>query len=976
MKKLLSLLLLFCGTAHAASPTVNSSVDAADTTGGTSVTITRPATIADGDVTMCVLGIDDSGTATWPAGWTEIFEQTSVGTMSIAWESNDGTEDGTTFDVTLSADEKTVWRCYSVSGARNQAPDISTHTTGYSTAPDPASLAPAGGSADYLYLAIAQTTNGFNTVSGFPTSYTSTGYRSESTGGIETLAWGQRALTSSSSDDPSAFTTNDSEAWIAVTLAFQEDTGSGLNNCAAGSGLTVASPGSGTTAEYAPCTKNEVPDLADTVNVAMRDRYLGYYIAGCSSTASNPAWSGTLPPGITIDQSTSMLSGTPTVGVSSFAASITCTNDQGSETHNFNWAIGGGGTDLTGSALIADSTAATGGDGLTVGSAFDELNDLAGITTEDQIVCLMDGSDFADETFELDVNGWTFQTCYESGGGLYAWEEGPNPSGTTQAIVSTTGLDCTDFEGTVAVRADDVTINAITFTGASHSCTNATDQGVMVSWDWNGADNFTFTNNVVRAWPSQALARAAYKRHRVKGLVAARGQNYTITDNTFEYNYQALDIQYPQYGYVARNTFTGNVHNGITLQGNDGSRHDFYAVFEDNDCTGSFDSDCFQFEPSHASGTGLSENLGWVVIKGSEFYGDTGEDGIDLKGAVDVLIEASIIAGHPGNNDGPCDGSLQVSSSACDEVGDTEDDRFSAGGVTHGGGGSEVVSGNILVTRTVIYDNLAGLKTIGHGIRGSRITSLGNNKDYTGSNTIYDPSDEPILFGAGNFDSATTDAAFINSIVGYSNTQNLGWQDTNEVVVDGLVIMLDNSEAPAYAYGGIPFTETSTLATWVSAIQSDSGFTNTNGVSGSACATCKEATVGFTSDDPDMSGDYDTQAYDLTPGAAAIDYGVPDTYATANSSGVTASVRDACMFFPRMTYGTGTFSRSFTGHYVIFGSQPVVEVIGRDCDAGTLTLASARDVISGDEVWMSDSDGVKYNDVGAIETDAATNPFD
>ena len=988
MKRLLSLLLLFPALAHAVAPTVNSSSNGEVTGNLTTHQLTRPATISDGDVSVCVIAVDGLTDVTWPSPWIEVFEEQSNGTMSLAWESNDGTEDGTTFDITTDVGENSAWRCYAVSGAEDQAPDVSARTTGWApeppgTAIDPPSLTPAGGSDDYLYIAFGQATNASTvTFTGFPGSYTGTGSQEPSVSGAEALAWGQRALTSSTSEDPSNFTFttgNSGEAYIAVTIALQQvSAGASYNYCAAGSGISLPDGSTADTRQFAPCTKNEFPNLADTVDQAMQQRNLDYYIAGCGSGASNPVWSGTLPPGISIDTS-GIMSGTPTVAVPTFAATVTCTNDDGTESHDFTWQIGGGGTDLTGSVIIADSTASAGGDGLTVGTAYDELSDLAGIATEDETICLMDGSDFVDETFELDVNGWTFQTCYESGGGLYAWDDGPNASSTDLAAITSTGVDCQDWKGILAVTngADDVTINAIEVSGANHSCTLATDSASMISWDVNGSDRFTLTNSVIRPWPSEALARAAYKRHIIRAVVLARGDNYTITNNTIEYAYNGININYAQYGYIANNTLNGIVHTGISFGGNNGARHDHYTVVENNTISDMYDEDGIQFDSSHAIGTGLAENQGWVVLYGNEIYGDTGEDGIDLKGAADILIEATIVSGTPGDNDGECDGSAQLQSAACDTIGTTENDRYSKGAIMHGGGGNEVVSGNILITRSILYDNYAGVKHICNGFRASRITSVGNNKDYTGSDSSHTDTGRPQFYGAGNFVCASSEGALINSILGHSNTENIGFEDGNTLAIDGLVFMTDDSADTDYAYGGEPYTSTSTLATWVSHIQSESTFTDTNGVSGDACDTCKEATVNFISDSTDPSGVYSTQAYDFEPQAEAIDYGVPDTYATATASATTTvSVRDACMFFPRMTYGTGTWNRTRAGHYVLIGSEAVVEVTGRDCDAGTLTIAAARDVTSGDVVWLSDAAGVRYDDAGAIETDAATNPFD
>ena len=87
-----------------------------------------------------------------------------------------------------------------------------------STAPNPASLTPSGGSANYLWLAVFHAGSN-QPATGYPTNYTNGQTIGIASSGSATAS-AQRALTASS-EDPGAFTIASSAAWAAYTVAIK-----------------------------------------------------------------------------------------------------------------------------------------------------------------------------------------------------------------------------------------------------------------------------------------------------------------------------------------------------------------------------------------------------------------------------------------------------------------------------------------------------------------------------------------------------------------------------------------------------------------------------------------------------------------------------------------------------------------------------------------------------------------------------------
>lgn len=127
------------------------------TTGsGTTTNVQLPDLVSAGSKIVVAIRAATGGAIDWPsADWNEIKDEApdaSGDQVAVAWKAADGTEGGTTIAVTH-ASGKTAALAYSFVNAG--IPTISTAATGTASPIDPPSFSPAGGSADYTWIALA-----------------------------------------------------------------------------------------------------------------------------------------------------------------------------------------------------------------------------------------------------------------------------------------------------------------------------------------------------------------------------------------------------------------------------------------------------------------------------------------------------------------------------------------------------------------------------------------------------------------------------------------------------------------------------------------------------------------------------------------------------------------------------------------------------------------------------------------------------
>lgn len=225
MRTLAALALIFAAeTLWGAFPLVAEQNTSTETAIATTHDLTvHGGTVNSGDLLLWVSCIDrDTATiVTPPAGWTELTHPAFDPELYAAYQVSDGME-AATDTYTTNGSERSVNTIFRITGAASgpEAQSIAAN----SSSSNPPSITPAGGSADYLIIAMACWAGG-QSITGFPASYVSTG---QSATGVTVndvaLGWGRREVTGTT-EDPAAFTASGSSITWALTLAVAPEAG-------------------------------------------------------------------------------------------------------------------------------------------------------------------------------------------------------------------------------------------------------------------------------------------------------------------------------------------------------------------------------------------------------------------------------------------------------------------------------------------------------------------------------------------------------------------------------------------------------------------------------------------------------------------------------------------------------------------------------------------------------------------------------
>jgi hypothetical protein len=233
-----------------AAPVVASVTETAFGTDTTDHYVNMPATVNTGNLLIALFTNDGSATVTTPDGWS-LLASTASGSavrLSVYYKIAAGTEGGTTVNFVTSASEQAAAQVYRITNWHGTTPpEISTTATGTSTAPNPASLSPAGWDvADTLWLAVAGQDRGDQSgTTAYPAHYTD-GISTLSSSGTEncrTLS-ARRAL-ATASENPGAFTIPVSEEWVAFTIAVRPAPHDLTISISSTGGGSVTAPGEG-----------------------------------------------------------------------------------------------------------------------------------------------------------------------------------------------------------------------------------------------------------------------------------------------------------------------------------------------------------------------------------------------------------------------------------------------------------------------------------------------------------------------------------------------------------------------------------------------------------------------------------------------------------------------------------------------------------------------------------------------------------
>jgi len=215
------------------SPTIVAETPSNNSNASTTFTINTGSPL-DGEGIVIFLSRDNggSGTVTWPAGYTELYDlnDTDGFASGAAACKQAGASEPATIEVTSSVSGEFTSRAYRISGHLDfdtQLPDIGTvNNAGNTVTHNPPSVNVTGGSADILSIATLSFDTHNSNVNTYPTSYINTGVtRSGNSGSQCSLAYCTLAISAASSEDPDTFTLSTDRRGISVTLLIQAEDG-------------------------------------------------------------------------------------------------------------------------------------------------------------------------------------------------------------------------------------------------------------------------------------------------------------------------------------------------------------------------------------------------------------------------------------------------------------------------------------------------------------------------------------------------------------------------------------------------------------------------------------------------------------------------------------------------------------------------------------------------------------------------------
>lgn len=389
----------------------------------------------------------------------------------------------------------------------------------------------------------------------------------------------------------------------------------------------------------------------------------------------------------------------------------------------------------------------------------------------------------------------------------------------------------------------------------------------------------------------------------------------------------------PKLTVIRGNTITGNYGDSIRIDSSEGELQG--TLIEDNKLGGSLTSDGIQtnntWTLSAALFSSTTENRG-IVIRNNIIY-DNAENAIDLKGAANVVIEKNIIYGTQGNNDG--------------FVGDGLNDRNSINSIGHG---KNQMSKNVIIRQNIIYDNASGIK-IDDGSIIYNNTIVGNNRDYTGSNSIWSPAKKPGFVGIKS-SARFNNSSVKNNIIGDHNGGEISIHEKSSLQIGGNIYFKSSTNnMPSLSVFRRDYDwDKLTVDQWVAKLQALS-----NIVGNDQSVSLVTPLFNKLSLKP-MASHFDGN-FKLTFNSPAIDKGVPLTLTKGSGSGKVIGIVDARYFYD----GYGVTS----GDVVKIGNNGLVEIINVDYVNNKITVN--KNITWADSSWVTLPYKNNAPDVGAYE---------
>jgi len=201
------------------TPVVESVASSNEGSNVTTHTVTMPSGVVSGDLLVALLAVDGTPVITF-SGWTQLWDDSQGTAVQGAgyYRVSDGTE-GADETFTTDASQQSAHVVLRISGD-NGVPEAPASAGGNNSSPNPPAVTPAGGSDDYLYIAVAAHDDGTVTVTGFPTGYddNQTNSRAATAGGVG-VGVATKDTIASTTDNPDDFTLSAGRNWRTNTVA-------------------------------------------------------------------------------------------------------------------------------------------------------------------------------------------------------------------------------------------------------------------------------------------------------------------------------------------------------------------------------------------------------------------------------------------------------------------------------------------------------------------------------------------------------------------------------------------------------------------------------------------------------------------------------------------------------------------------------------------------------------------------------------
>ena len=415
------------------------------------------------------------------------------------------------------------------------------------------------------------------------------------------------------------------------------------------------------------------------------------------------------------------------------------------------------------------------------------------------------------------------------------------------------------------------------------------------------------------------------------GIIITKG-NYNQIENCLIKNlsFNGIKLNTANHTIIRNNEIADTYANSISITT---SYNDYAGILiENNKLSGSFTSDGVQFNGNYQSSDFKHDqsNQG-TIIRGNIIYNHA-ENTIDLKGTKYILIENNILYGGLGDNDGSAD---------------NREDRIGGAGAI--ATGSNATSSDVIIRGNLMYDN-NGAILFCNGYKVYNNTILGNNRDYTGSNSNFSPNGVPMFVGiSANY--AVQNGAIKNNIIAGHNVAEISVNTALAQIDIDYNLYYNDAQTTFVDFKGKGNWNRTTLDQWKNLLLGRNNISGNdqNSIEGSPLFVSKLSLR--------PTGALNMQSIGLNSNSIAINKGGSLTTTTGSGSGNIIYVKDAGYFCDG--YGASE------GDMIKVGTNAAVQVMSIDYSKNMI-------VVNGKISWnVGDDVNLKYNgakpDIGASE---------